>query len=441
MMATHRKTESLKTFKLLLVALVALSFLSNLIILWAEKSYIAKGHFDFVIYYTGAEIVNAGKASELYDLNVQQAYQERFKYPNQPWAVLPFNHAPYELLLFLPLAHLPYESAHIVWSVLNVLLLVIVYKILTPFLDGNHRVLFGALLFAFYPTMIALKMGQDSVLSLLILAGVFVSLKVQRETLAGGILALGLYKPHLVLPLYGILTISGYWRVNVGFVGTGAVLFAISFAMVGWQGVVGLFSIVAAMDRPTSIVYPEIMTNLRGLSFLLLSLANAKALTNIANVVVSLIVYGCCLWLWKNKTTEDSSLFDLRFSLAIVTTVLVSFHLYTHDVIIFVIPLLLTFSYILLGRSRVRSARNGILLVVILMYLPLVPYLLEIRGNFAWGVLPIFFFYCVLASEIYSLKTGEVSMTSARQTINVKPKGDKSLTKSKKRQRFQRRGG
>jgi hypothetical protein len=46
------------------------------------------------------------------------------------------------------------------------------------------------------------------------------------------------------------------------------------------------------------------------------------------------------------------------------------------------------------------------------MYLPLVPYLLE-KGNFAWGVLPIFFFYCVLASEIYSLKTGEVSMTSA----------------------------
>jgi hypothetical protein len=417
------RTEALKTFKLLLVALVALSFLCNLKILWAQRSYIAKGYFDFVIYYSGAEIVNAGRASELYDLKVQQAYQDKFKFPNQPWSVLPFNHPPYELLLFLPLAHLSYQSAHIIWSVLNVLLLVVVYKILAPLLDGNHRVFFGALLFAFYPTMIALKMGQDSVLSLLILAGVFASLKVQRETLAGSILALGLYKPHLVLPLGGILTISGYWRVMVGFVGTGAVLSAISFAMVGWEGVVGLFSIIAAMDRPTSIVYPEIMTNLRGLSFLLLSLLNAKSLTNIANLVASLIIYGSCLWLWKNKTTEDSSLFDLKFSLAIVTTVLVSFHLYTHDVIILVIPLLLTSSYILLGQARVPTARNGILLVLILMYLPRVPYLLEVKGSFAWGVLPIIFFYFVLASEIYSVETGEVSMTSARQTVNVKPKG------------------
>src|SRR5918992_4062062 len=154
--------ESLKSFKLLLVALVALSFLCNLKIFWAQRSYIAKGYFDFVIYYTGAEIVNAGNASQLYDLNVQQAYQEKFKVPNQPWAVLPFNHAPYELLLFLPLAHLSYQSAYIVWSVLNILLLLVTYRILLPFVDSRNKVLLGALLFAFYPTMVAIKMGQDS---------------------------------------------------------------------------------------------------------------------------------------------------------------------------------------------------------------------------------------------------------------------------------------
>src|SRR5207247_123759 len=101
-------------------------------------------------------------------------------------------------------------------------------------------------------------------------SGVYANLKRHREIIAGSILALGLYKPQLVVPLAGILTISGYWRVMLGFVGTGAILSAISLAMVGWQGVVGLFSIVAEMDRPTSIVYPESMTNLRGLSFLLL---------------------------------------------------------------------------------------------------------------------------------------------------------------------------
>jgi Glycosyltransferase family 87 len=409
------KTESLKSFKLLLVALVALSFLCNLKILWAQRSYIAKGYFDFVIYYSGAEIVNAGKASELYDLNVQQAYQDKFKFPNQPWSVQPFNHAPYELAIFLPLARLSYQAAHLVWSVLNIILLVITFRILVTFVDSRNKLLFGALLFAFYPTMIAIKMGQDSVLSLLLLSGVFASLKYRREALAGSILALGLYKPHLVLPLAGLLLASRHWRAAVGFAATGACLAAVSLAMVGWQGVVGLFSIVSTMGGPRTIVYPESMINLRGLSFLL----ESKELTNIVSAAASLIVYGCCLLLWKNKVKVDGSIFDLRFSLAIATTVLVSYHLYPHDAIILTVALILTFSYVLEDRVRTTIVRNGFLFVLILLYLPLVPYFLEVKGSFAWGVLPIIFFYVVVAFEIYSLWTEELSMTSAEQTAEA----------------------
>jgi hypothetical protein len=399
-----RNAESLKSFKLLLVALVALSFLCNLKIFWAQRSYIAKGYFDFVIYYTGAEIVNAGNASQLYDLNVQQAYQEKFKVPNQPWAVLPFNHAPYELLLFLPLAHLSYQSAHIVWSVLNILLLLVTYRILLPFVDSRNKVLLGALLFAFYPTMVAIKMGQDSVISLLLLSAVFASLKYRREAFAGSILALGLYKPHLVLPLAGVLLVGRHWRATVGFAATAACLVGVSFAMVGWRGVVGLVSIVSAMGGPTSIVYPESMTNLRGLSFLLLSLLESKGLTNIVTTAASLIVYGYCLFFWKDKVQVDSPVFNLKFSVAIATTILVSYHLYTHDVIILAVALLLMFSHVLVGGARTTVARNGFLLALILFYLPLVPYFLEVKGGFAWGVLPIILFYVVLASEICSFR-------------------------------------
>jgi Glycosyltransferase family 87 len=412
-----KKNESLRTFKLLLAALVAFSLLFNLQILWAKRSYIAKGYGDFVIYYTGAEIVNAGKASELYDLNVQQAYQERFKRPNQPWSVLPFNHAPYELAIFLPLAHLSYQAAHLVWSVLSIILLVITFRILVPFVDCRNKLLFGALLFGFYPTMVTLKMGQDSVLSLFIFSGVFASLKAQHETLAGSILALGLYKPHLVLPLAGILLLTRHWRTAVGFTAMTACLAAFSFAMVGWRGIGDVFSIVATMDRPTTIVYPEFMTNLRGLAFLLLSAVGFASVTNIVTVFASIIVYGFCLFLWRRPIRPGVPLFDLRFSLAIVTTILVSYHLYAHDVIILVVPLILTFSCVLEDRVRTTIARNGFLLVLLLLYLPLVPYFLELKGRFAWGVLPMILFYVVVALEIYySLWTDEVSMTSTEAT-------------------------
>ena len=109
-------------------------------------------------------------------------------------------------------------------------------------------------------------------MSLLILVGVFASLKYRRDVAARGILALGLYKPQLVLPLAGILLMRRNWPTVIGFAATAACLAAISLAMVSWEGILGLSSIVLEMDRPTTIVYPAHMANLRGLFFPLLSL-------------------------------------------------------------------------------------------------------------------------------------------------------------------------
>jgi hypothetical protein len=49
----------------------------------------------------------------------------------------------------------------------------------------------------------------------------------------------------------------------------------------------------------------------------------------------------------------------------------------------------------------------------------LVPYFLEVKGNFVWGVLPIILFYFVLASEIYSVQTSELSMAGVEQTAEA----------------------
>jgi hypothetical protein len=57
--------------------------------------------------------------------------------------------------------------------------------------------------------------------------------------------------------------------------------------------------------------------------------------------------------------------------------------------------------------------------VLILLYLPFVPYFLEVNGNFAWGVLPIILFYFVLASEIYSVQTSELSIAGVEQTAEA----------------------
>jgi Glycosyltransferase family 87 len=393
-------SESYRMYRWLLTAIVTLSLLMGMQITWITRSFMAQGHYDFIIFYTGAEIVNAGKGPDLYDLSIQQAHQEKFKLPKKAWSVLPFNHAPYELLPFLPLAKLSFQTAHLVWSIISVVMLMCACIILLALTERTHRLPLGALMLAFYPTWITIKMGQDSAMSLLILLGVFASLKYHRDVVAGGILALGLYKPQLVLPLAGILLVSRNWQTLIGFAATAAFLAAISFAMVGWEGILGLFSILSEMDHPTTIVYPAHMANLRGFFFSLLSLFRSAELTNIFTAISSLIVYGYTAIMWKNNASRNSPLFDLQFSLAIAATVLISYHLYPHDVIVLVIPIVLTFNYVLAHQPRLNIACNVFLFVLVLLYLPFVPILLEHTGSFGSLVAPILIMYGVLIFEI-----------------------------------------
>jgi hypothetical protein len=407
-------SESYRMYRSLLTAIVTLSLLLGMQITWITRSFMAQGHYDFIIFYTGAEIVNAGKGPDLYDLSIQQAHQEKFRLPKKAWSVLPFNHAPYELLPFLPLAKLSFQTAHLVWSIISVVMLMFACIILLALTERTHRLPLGALMLAFYPTWITIKMGQDSAMSLLILVSVFASLKYHRDVAAGAVLALGLYKPQLVLPLAGILLISRNRRILVGFAATAASLAAISLAMVGWQGILGLFSIVAEMNRPTTIVYPAHMANLRGLVFPLLSLFRLPELTNIFTAIVSLIIYCYNVMLWKNCVSTDHPLFDLHFSFAIVMTALISFHFYPHDVIVLLIPIVLTFNYVL-GHQLRPTTSNVFLFILILLYLPSVPILLEHTGSFGSLVAPILILYGYLAFEIEDFKSrnSRVSLVKA----------------------------
>jgi hypothetical protein len=64
------------------------------------------------------------------------------------------------------------------------------------------------------------------------------------------------------------------------------------------------------------------------------------------------------------------------------------------------------------------------------MYLPRIPYFLEVKGGFAWGALPIIFFYSVLACEIYRFETGDLFNEQHQASVNIKRR---ALSSQKKR--------
>lgn len=393
---------SAKLYRLILAASLSASLLFHGAILWESQGHIAGGYGDFIIFYTGAQIVNDGKARELFKVETQNTYQAKFDVPQLSWP-LPFNHAPYELFLFLPLAYFSYPVAHAIWSSVNIVLLIFILKWLLPYVDSPHKFFVGIALLAWFPTMEALRLGQDSILSTALLLAVFVALKRKRDGWAGFFLALGLYKPQLVLPMAGALLVARRWRSVVVFSATGIILVGvISLSMVGLEGAFDFVSILRSMGNHTFIINPRNMPNVRGLSYVLLHADSLEWLADAAIIVISGVVYAICLYAWRHEFDSGDPVFDLQYALVLVTTVLVSYHLYAHDLFPGSLSLILFFRYVSSGLTAHRVVSTGFFVLVLILFLPGVPrFLIEYR-SFGWGALPILLVYISMVVEIFS---------------------------------------
>jgi Glycosyltransferase family 87 len=398
--------EQHRAFKLIFVPLLIFSLAGQLAVVWTQLIDIRDGHFDFVLYYSAAKIFNDGNGAQLYDLRVQREYQKEFG-AGEKRRDLPFNHPPYELLALLFLAKFSFPVAHALWAGINTLLLGVILGRIFQFVEAKHRLLFALLLFAYFPTVTALKMGQDSIVTTFLLVETFVSLKRKRYALAGGVLALGLYKPQFVLPIAGIFLLHRRWSSIFSFLFMGLLLGVISLAMVGWDGLRGLVSLWLPMTQRGHVVWPELMTNLRGLVYMILDLGGLSGATNILTLGLSIFVYIVTLRLWPRSADDGSELFDLRFALAVVMTALVSFHLYSYDGTLLVISLIIMLNHVL-NRPSPYPARHVVFLVIlIVLFFPLVPNVLLGTAMLAWWALPLPVLFCVMTMEIRRHSGGE----------------------------------
>ena len=391
--------EQYRRFKLLFVPVLVFSLLGQIAVVWTQLHDIRDGYFDFILYYNAARIIHDGKGSELYNLPLQRDYRKSVTGADSE-RDLPYNHLPYEALLLLPLARFSFPSAHVLWAGFNLLVVAAIMVRLSPFVEQKFRWIFGLMLFAFFPTLTTLKMGQDSIITTYLLVEVFACLKRERYALAGSVLALGLYKPQLVLPIAGILLFQRRWLAMLGFSLTAVLLLCISLIMVGWTGLTDLVALWLPMIERGNVVWPELMINLRGIVHLLLSLSGFVGMTNVVTFVLSALLYCLTLRAWPRTFNEKDDGLDLRYALAVVTTVLVSFHLYSYDSMLLIIPLILVLNLVLSHRMGVAAARRLFMILVIGMFLPLLPNVLLSFARLAWWALPVPVLYWLIELEI-----------------------------------------
>jgi hypothetical protein len=334
---------------------------------FALSSGAARG-YDFRAFYAAGHIARTS-ISQLYDVNTQKAVEDAFVSPAT--AFKPFYHPSYEALLFIPFSLLPYTVAYCVSIVVSAILLFLAY------LAGPRHSVFplarrsrAFAWFSFLPIFLTMLVGQDCILFLLICCLSFRKLEQHDEWTAGFILGLGIFRPQLAIPIGLLLAIRYGRRFFTSFAAVSLVLAAFSAFLVRKSGVAAFTSLISAVSlvsnqgpnvQQAMSVYPQRMPNLYGLIYICGARHLSAAASFMVVASVSLLVFAFCAYVIRRSRSAATS-----FAIAILGATLLSFHFFSYDATILLLPILLL------------SGRLHSYLVVVCYALP---YLL-----FFWGI-------------------------------------------------------
>jgi hypothetical protein len=335
-------------------------FLTTLGFLFLNRSLWIPGGSDFSAFYAAGSIVRSGDGSHLYEVTRQAKAQEQFttvlSYRKIP---LLYPHAPFETVIFAPLAFFSYKTAFLIWWAINHVFLFLCFVTIRNTLTNADAMLpvIVCCLALFFPLQHVFVHGQDSILLLLLLCIVLFGLVRDREFLAGAALAAGFFKPQLTLPIFLLLAVRSSKKFTAGFFSSCVALLLLSFALVGYSGVASFVPFLfrfSAMPAEVSGSFPSEMANIRGLLY------RVDAATPLAITALSLTVLVAFLFL--SRKTPNPSLVGFAVAVALV----VSYHSMSYDLTILLLPFVISMDQ-LYGKKIVGPARVSLALAAFAM--------------------------------------------------------------------------
>jgi hypothetical protein len=370
-------------------------------VFWQSRHLIGEGFPDFSIYYSAGWVARHGLTHQFYDnathFEVQQQFAGRVKQFRDP---LPFTHPPFEAWYFAPFSYASFTTAYILWDIANVLLLGVVVWLLRPYLTQFRPFsILEALLvaLAFFPIFFCLLQGQDAILILLFYAFAYVLMRKQRYVAAGSVLALGLFKFHLIAPF---VLLAVFWRERklwLGFIPASLLLALLSLAMVGTQGISNYPRFVLLLENAMSgsEKIPAGMPSIRGLLYLLCPSGWNTGLLLTASCI-AVLAYTA----WRSSRREVNS--DLRFSLAMIATALVGYHVVSYDLSMLLLPMALISNYLLRRASYSLPSKMMMVAMALLFFSPLQLLLSVQYKDFALIAIVLLIWFYGIAREISS---------------------------------------
>jgi hypothetical protein len=399
------RAKTLKTWVLLLLAAM---FAIHVSMAWNSRDLIRKGYPDFTIFYSAGKILREGFGTKLYDEATQYRVQQEFAAGvSIRQGPLPYNHPPFEALLFVPFTYLPYFSAYLLWNVINLLILCSLPLLLRqhiPLIRWASSAFWLLAALSFFPVFVTLLQGQDTIILLLLLALMFISLKKKADFSAGVWLGLGLFRFQVIMALAVLLLLNRKWKAIAGFLSAGFVLAVISIVLIGAKGAANypsyLWLAEKQMQHGASIVSD--MPNLRGFIETVLGQTVSSPAVN-SLIAISSIALLAAATKWKLSANVN-----LGFSLAIIVAILVSYHSLAHDLSVLFLPGLLIINCLRAGETRAWR-RVALLGPMLLLFLSPVEILLLFHYQRLYLLAPVLLLWSVAIGNEMSSQERELA--------------------------------
>jgi hypothetical protein len=290
---------------------------------------------DFVQLYTAWSLVREGAGPRLYDYRLQAERQRSLLGGwTFPGGLLPFNYPPHVGLAFAPLAAVPLRPAFLLWSLAQLALLGWLMRILWRLARGPalERWFTCAAVGALPALLLTFVQGAFSLLLLVTVLKLHEALAARRERAAGWWLALGTFKPQLIL-LPALATLAARrWRAVATFAATMLVVVLVCGAAFGPRTWSDFLAAVAraqgALDAQG--VHVSATINLKGALVFAFGPA-VHALIPAVSAGGFLLACAATIWIWRGPWRPDDSRLALRLAATLLLGTFLNLHLYPQD--------------------------------------------------------------------------------------------------------------
>jgi len=304
---------------------------------------------DYPAFYAAGSIAAAGDWDELYSQERQQ--REQTGLIDDAGGYLYFSYPPFVAGGYALLAAPAYAWSSLLHTFLMAAALAGSVALLWPWLRRigwpPPAVYVAAL--AFYPLLRAVPGGQNTALSLLLLAAAIRLESDGRLAWAGVALALLLYKPQFGVVIVPLLIVSRRWKVLAGWSGGAAVLYGLSALPFGWAWVGDWWEQATGFRDANATINGGKFVSLPGFVENLTSVALGPML---GYLVAAVVGAGVALYWWRNP---HGSVLE-RYALAAAVVVVAAPQTLYYDAGLFILGIVVV---VLTNR-----ARYGALIVV-----------------------------------------------------------------------------